>query len=68
MTDFHYAGSFVVQFRTTTDFERGLVEGRVEHVASGRAAHFTSTTELLEIFARLTKSAPAQTRTNERVR
>jgi hypothetical protein len=60
MSDFHHAGAFVVQFRTTTDFDRGIVEGRVEHVASGRAAHFTSARELLDTFARLgAASAPS---------
>jgi len=59
MTDFNHAGAFVVQFRTTTDFKRGQVEGRVEHVASGYAAYFTSTEELLESFERLAKAAPA---------
>ena len=56
MTDFHHDGAFVVQFRAKTDFQQGRVEGRVEHVASGRAAHFTSTEELLDMFARLAKS------------
>jgi hypothetical protein len=56
MTDLHHDGAFVVQFRTNTDFEQGPVEGRVEHVASGRTAHFTSIEELLETFARLAKS------------
>jgi len=59
MNDFHHAGAFVVQFRAATDFERGRVAGRVEHVASGRVAHFESTKELLETFARLSKSVPA---------
>jgi hypothetical protein len=58
MNDFNHAGAFVVQFRTPTDFERGRVEGRVEHIASGRTARFASTRELLETLARLLKSAP----------
>ena len=58
MSDYHHAGAFVVQFRTATDFERGRVEGRVEHVASGQTAHFESASELFETFARLSKSAP----------
>ena len=60
MSDFHHTGAFVVQFRTTTDFGRGIVEGRVEHVASGRIAHFTSITELLESFARLGAAASSE--------
>jgi hypothetical protein len=60
MNDFDHAGAFVVQFRTATDFTCGQVGGRVEHVATGRTAHFESTKELLEAFARLSKSAPAR--------
>ncbi len=60
MNDFHHAGAFVVQFRTVTDFESGRVEGRVEHIASGRAAHFISLEELCEAFAQLSTSVPAQ--------
>ena len=59
MSDFHSAGAFVVQLRTATDFDRGRVEGRVEHVASGRTANFASATELLESLAQLWKNAPA---------
>ena len=51
MNDFNHAGAFVVQFRTPTDFERGRVEGRVEHIASGRTARFASTRQLLETLA-----------------
>ncbi|HKE83504.1 MAG TPA: hypothetical protein VKB50_07120 [Vicinamibacterales bacterium] len=53
MNDFQHAGAFVVQFRPSTDFECGQVEGRVEHIASGRTASFTSTGELLDMLARL---------------
>jgi len=63
MNDYHHAGAFVVQFRTVTDFECGRVEGRVEHVASGQTAHFESATELLEAFARLSRSAPVDHKT-----
>jgi hypothetical protein len=59
MSDFHHANAYVVQFRATTDFERGCIEGRVEHVASGRASHFRSMEELMATFARLSKAAPA---------
>jgi hypothetical protein len=60
MNDFHHAGAFVVQFRTATDFERGRIEGRVEHIASGRVAEFTSMEELREAFAQASKSVSAQ--------
>lgn len=40
-------GAFVVQFEAGTDIASGPVGGRVEHVQSGRAAHFGSIDELL---------------------
>jgi len=46
MSHCHSAGAFVVQLRTATDFSRGRVEGRVEHIASGRTANFESADEL----------------------
>jgi hypothetical protein len=46
-----HAGAFVVQFRAGTDFDAGRVEGRVEHVATGRTARFESLQELLSIIA-----------------
>jgi hypothetical protein len=36
-----------VQFRDETDVEAGRFVGRVEHVVSGNATHFTSLKELL---------------------
>ena len=57
MNELNHTGAFVVQFQTGTDFEAGRVEGRVEHVASGLTASFTSTEELLEALARLLKAA-----------
>jgi hypothetical protein len=53
MDSLQHAGAFVVQFRTDTDFTIGRVAGRVEHVASGRTAHFQSAHELLSVFARV---------------
>jgi hypothetical protein len=45
--------AFVVQFsRETEDFSRGCA-GRVEHLSSGRRAHFESPGELLAILERL---------------
>jgi hypothetical protein len=54
-SDLHRRGAFVVQFRTGSDFELGVVEGRVEHVASGRTAQFESVAELTEIIGRMLK-------------
>lgn len=39
--------AFVVQLGTAIDLAAGTAAGRVEHVSSGRAAHFHTTTELL---------------------
>ena len=52
------AGAFVLQFRADSDPLAGRVGGRVEHVQSGRAAHFASIDELLRFVA----SALAQCR------
>jgi hypothetical protein len=41
-------GAFVVQFRRGTSFATGIVQGRIEHVASGWNACFDSQTELIE--------------------
>jgi len=39
--------AFVVHFRTNSDVTQGRLTGRVEHVVSGQAAHFSSLEELL---------------------
>lgn len=57
MNGLQHSGAFVVQFQADANFEAGLVEGRVEHVASGLTAHFQSTQELLDAFARLLRTA-----------
>jgi hypothetical protein len=49
--------AFVVQFRSETDVEAGRFEGRVEHVASGQAAHFKSLDELLAFMVRVLTDA-----------
>lgn len=51
--------AFVVQFRTETDLDKGRVTGRVEHVLSGQATHFSSLEELLDFIARVLASLPA---------
>ncbi len=43
--------AFVVQLREHTDVERGGWAGRVEHVTSGRAAHFQSLEEMVAFIA-----------------
>ena len=39
--------AFVIQFREGTDLQAGRLEGRVEHIASYKAARFHSIDELL---------------------
>ena len=43
--------SFRVQFRADADIGRGTCSGRVEHIRSGDAAHFSSAEELLSFLA-----------------
>jgi hypothetical protein len=45
--------AFVVQLREHADVARDQWAGRVEHVASGQAAHFQSLEELLTFIARV---------------
>jgi hypothetical protein len=45
------ARSFVVQLRTDADPANGVVCGRVEHVASSRAASFDSLADLARFFS-----------------
>ncbi len=44
---------FVIQLRPEADPSRGLFAGRLEHVDSGRSAHFSSMEEVLALLARL---------------
>ena len=59
MTHFPSHGAFVVQLRTSTDFDHGRIEGRVEHIESGGSAHFGSANELVDVLARLWNAHPA---------
>jgi hypothetical protein len=45
--------AFVIQFRSGTEIRNGKVEGRIEHVASGRTACFHSCEDLLNALDRL---------------
>lgn len=49
--------AFVVQFRAETQVETGRFVGRVEHVVSGQATHFTSLEELLAFIGRVLATA-----------
>lgn len=45
--------AFVVQFRQETDLEKGVIEGRVEHLVSGESAHFGSLEELVQFIGKV---------------
>jgi hypothetical protein len=51
MEGWQYKAAFVIQFREETDIGTGRLEGRVEHIASTRAARFNSLDELLNFIA-----------------
>lgn len=53
MKEWQYKAAFVVQFRPETEIESGRLEGRVEHVASSKAARFYSLYDLLSFFAKV---------------
>jgi hypothetical protein len=44
-------GDFVIQLRPSKDPAAGQLEGRVEHIDSGRSAHFHNVEELLAFLA-----------------
>jgi hypothetical protein len=50
--------AFVVQFRADTDAKAGRFKGRVEHVGSGRVAHFQSLDELLAFIVQMLAEVP----------
>ena len=54
----HYA--FVVQLATDTQIEEGRIHGRVEHVVSRHATHFTSLDALLAFMARVLREVAAR--------
>jgi len=51
MEGWQYRAAFVLQFRPETDIEAGRFEGKVEHIASYKAARFHSLDELLAFIA-----------------
>jgi hypothetical protein len=55
MNGLQRGGAFVVQFRTSTDFDAGRVAGRVEHIASGRTGTFDSAEALVDLLAGMLK-------------
>jgi hypothetical protein len=57
MEGWQHTGAFVIQFRPETDVRAGRFEGRVEHVASSKAARFESLDELLAFIASMLAEA-----------
>jgi hypothetical protein len=45
--------AFVCQLASAADPGRGILVGRVEHVTSGRAAHFRSVEDLISFMGRV---------------
>ena len=64
MEGWQHKSAFVIQLRRETDIEAGRFEGRVEHVASTRAARFHSVDQLLDFIAtvltEVRKSTPSE--------
>ena len=52
--------AFVLQLQADADVAAGSVTGRVEHVASGRAARFSSLPELLIFIAQALEAPPGR--------
>jgi hypothetical protein len=60
--------AFVVQWATDTHIEAGRIHGRVEHVVSRQATHFTSLDELLAFMARVLREVAARRRADDEER
>jgi hypothetical protein len=60
MQAWQYKGAFVIQFMAEADIESGRLEGRVEHVASSKAAHFHTLDELLVFLGRILTDVRAE--------
>jgi|HubBroStandDraft_5_1064220.scaffolds.fasta_scaffold319734_2 hypothetical protein len=54
---------FVIQVRQDIDLHAGHFEGRIEHIDSGRSAHFRTIEDLLAFVVR--SIAPAETSVGE---
>ena len=50
--------AFVVQFRSRENLRLGEFHGRAEHVATGRAIHFSSQQELFDFFVMVLGPTP----------
>jgi hypothetical protein len=61
MDDPQHAGAFVIQFGPQTDIDAGRVAGRVEHITSYEALHFSSLEELLSFLDKVLKRKREET-------
>jgi hypothetical protein len=52
---------FVVHVGTAVDLRRGLIDGRVEHVRTGRMRRFERSEELLAFLADIHEAAASET-------
>ena len=52
--------AFVIRFDTTSDIDRGIIEGKVEHVASYKTTRFDSLEELLGFVGQMLSDAKAE--------
>ena len=57
--------AFVVQFSSATSLADGRLGGRVEHVHSGRSAHFESLDQLLAFVGRVLSDSSIETKGEE---
>ena len=60
MNGWQHKGAFVIQFMADADIESGRLAGRVEHVASTKAAHFHTLDELLIFLGRVLTDVRAE--------
>jgi hypothetical protein len=59
MNKFLHKTAFVIRFDTAADIERGIIQGKVEHVASYKTKCFRSLEELLMFLGRMLREAKA---------
>jgi hypothetical protein len=60
MKKFAHKTAFVIRFDTTSDIENGIIEGKVEHVASYKTKRFDCLEELLMFVGRMLRDARAE--------
>jgi len=60
MNNLLHKTAFVIRFDSTSDIEGGIVEGKVEHVASYRTKRFGCLEELLMFIGLMLRDARAE--------